>query len=209
MATAERTYRGVSAADRRAQRRAQLIDAALDVIGEEGVSGATMKAVRVRSGLTERYFYESFRDRDELLAAVFRELVDEVTAAIANALDEAESDLYARFRAPLSAVVHIFADDPRRARVFVEAAGSDAVRDLQAAAMRAYAQLFAAQMSELRSIGAGDEPAILMTAFTLVGGIVETTRTWLAGGLDLSLEELLDTATRIAIAAADAIAPQA
>lgn len=50
-----RTYRGVSQDERRAQRRSQLIGAAIQVYGERGYRQATVKAVCEAAGLTERY----------------------------------------------------------------------------------------------------------------------------------------------------------
>ena len=70
MAGVVRPYRGISADERRASRRARLLDAALEEVGERGMAGTTMTAVCARAGLTERYFYESFADRDEMLRAV-------------------------------------------------------------------------------------------------------------------------------------------
>src|SRR5687767_9668516 len=50
-----RPYKGVSADERRALRREQLMEAGLDVLGSEGIAGLTMTEVCARAGLTERY----------------------------------------------------------------------------------------------------------------------------------------------------------
>ncbi|MDT7643129.1 MAG: hypothetical protein QOC75_129, partial [Pseudonocardiales bacterium] len=62
-----RPYRGVSADERRTERRQRLVTACLDLVGEGGVSTVTAQAVAERAGLTRRYFYESFADRDAVL----------------------------------------------------------------------------------------------------------------------------------------------
>lgn len=64
-----RRYRGADADERRAQRRDQLIAAAVQVYGERGYQNATVKAVCEAAGLTERYFYESFANSEALLLA--------------------------------------------------------------------------------------------------------------------------------------------
>ena len=46
-----------------------------------GRQGATMTAICAHAKLTERYFYESFTSRDELLQQVFDGIVDEVRVA--------------------------------------------------------------------------------------------------------------------------------
>src|ERR1700728_4573782 len=100
-----RPYRGVSADDRRALRRARLIDAALDVIATEGIANLTMTSVRQLAGLTERYFYESFRDRDELLEGVLEQYLLEMDEAMFSALEAAPRDLYERCRAAAGAMI--------------------------------------------------------------------------------------------------------
>ena len=62
-----RSYRGQSQEQRRAERRARLIEGAIAVYGERGYHQATVKAVCEAAGLTERYFYESFANSEALL----------------------------------------------------------------------------------------------------------------------------------------------
>lgn len=47
----------------------------------------TMTEVCARAGLTERYFYESFRNLDELLVAIFDAFSVPTHEAIASALE--------------------------------------------------------------------------------------------------------------------------
>ena len=63
MASATRTYGGVTAGQRRATRRAALIEAALDLFAEEGARAVSKRAVCARARLNDRYFYEHFTDR--------------------------------------------------------------------------------------------------------------------------------------------------
>jgi AcrR family transcriptional regulator len=55
--------------DRRAARRAQLLDDAIEAIREIG-PGATMEQLARRGGVTKPILYRHFRDRDGLLAAI-------------------------------------------------------------------------------------------------------------------------------------------
>src|ERR1700732_1541609 len=127
MAGVVRPYRGISADERRASRRAPLLDAALEEVGERGMAGTTMTAVCARAGLTERYFYESFRDRDELLVAVLEACLADVDTAMFEAIDAAPPDLLERARAAAGAMIAVLADDPRKARFYSEAAGAEAI----------------------------------------------------------------------------------
>jgi AcrR family transcriptional regulator len=56
-------------------RTRQLITAAHDLLGEEGLEGLTIRAVLKRTGLARRAFYESFAGKDDLMLAVFEDLL--------------------------------------------------------------------------------------------------------------------------------------
>lgn len=201
-----RPYRGVSAEERRAERRARLIEAGLDVLGREGTARMTMTEVCARAGLTERYFYESFRDRDELIRAVFGVCIEETNAAVAEALDTAPRDLLEVTRAAAGALIAVLTDDPRKARAYVEAIGSDAAREQRDASVRAYADLLAAEMRDLRGLTARRHQAPLRLATTmLVGGLSEAVTSWLDGSLDMTRDEVVEEIARLAVAAADAV----
>jgi len=48
-----------------------LIEAADDLLAEEGLEGLTIRAVLARTGLARRAFYERFQGKDDLVLAVF------------------------------------------------------------------------------------------------------------------------------------------
>ncbi len=205
-----RPYRGVSADERRAQRRAQLVEAGLDVLGDEGLARTTMTEVCARAGLTERYFYESFSDRDELLIAVFDAITQETDAAALAALEAAPPDLLARCRAPAGAIVDVLSEDPRKARAYVEAMGSQALRERRVESGRAYAALLAKQIRDLYGLGAKRYRARIALATTvIIGGISEATIAWLDGELKLSRDEFVEECARLCVAAADSIRGEA
>ncbi|MGH7750546.1 MAG: TetR family transcriptional regulator, partial [Candidatus Dormibacteria bacterium] len=72
-----RSYRGVSAEQRHLERRERLLDAGLDLLGTEGWARTTVTAICARARLTERYFYQSFPGREQLLLAVFDRIAGE------------------------------------------------------------------------------------------------------------------------------------
>jgi AcrR family transcriptional regulator len=201
-----RPYRGVSADDRRAERRARLIEAGLDVLGAEGLASTTMTAVCARAGLTERYFYESFRDRDELLQAVFDAFSEETDDAVQAALAAAPPDLFERCRAAAGALITVLTEDPRKARAYVEAIGSEALKERRADAVRAYAAMLAHELRALHGLGAKRYRARLRLAtLVLIGGVAEAVTAWLEGELELSRDQLVDECARLCVAAADAL----
>src|SRR5438067_2419379 len=81
-----RSYGGVSAADRVAARREKLLDAALELYGTRGFISTGVKDLCREAGLTDRYFYESFRDSGELFAATYDRATGELLAAVAESV---------------------------------------------------------------------------------------------------------------------------
>jgi AcrR family transcriptional regulator len=201
-----RPYRGVSADERRASRRARLVEAGLDVLGSNGLSGLTMTAVATRAGLTERYFYESFRDRDALLGAIFDAAREEMDAAMFTAIAGSPADLLERARAAAGAMIAVLTDDPRKARLLAEAAGSAALAERRSSAISATAGLLAAQMRELRGLDRPEQQAPLRLAtLVLMGGLSDAILGWLDGSLEMSRATLVEECARLAVAAADAV----
>ena len=77
-----------TSAERRAERRQRLIDAATEIWSESGWAAVTMRGVCSRTGLNDRYFYEDFKTRDMLLVAAWdgmrNEMLGEVSATLAE-----------------------------------------------------------------------------------------------------------------------------
>lgn len=166
----------------------------------------TMTAVCARAGLTERYFYESFRNLDELLVAMFDAFSVPTHEAIDTALNQAPPDLFERCRAAAGALIDSLTADPRKARAYVEAISSTPLRERRQATMRTYADVLAEQMRSLSRLGADHHQAPLRLVTTmLVGGLAEAVSEWLNGALILSKDELTDEASRLCVAAADAL----
>jgi AcrR family transcriptional regulator len=63
-------FKGISADDRRRDRRHRLVEAAFAIAGTEGAGALGVGRVCLDAGLTKRYFYESFASLAELQSAV-------------------------------------------------------------------------------------------------------------------------------------------
>ena len=67
---------------KRARTRAALLQAASEVIGEEGFAGASLEAIAKRAGMSRGAIYGNFKNRDELFLAValsrWRPIVPEI-----------------------------------------------------------------------------------------------------------------------------------
>src|SRR3984957_8735819 len=87
VAAVPRPYRGVSATDRRHQRRQRLIDAGLQLFGTRGIAAVGIVDVCAEAGLTKRYFYENFASIDALAEAVFEHVTGNLVAMVAPAIE--------------------------------------------------------------------------------------------------------------------------
>ena len=74
----ERRYKGANKAERQAERHEQLISAGIVVIGSEGYQATKVKQVCKQAGLTERYFYESFANKEALLCACYSKILQDL-----------------------------------------------------------------------------------------------------------------------------------
>jgi len=115
----QRRYRGSSVEERRAQRREQLLRAAIQVYGEQGYRNATVKAVCEAAGLTERYFYESFSNSEELLVASFQAVMHFLLGELEKAGAGVQGGPVERARAMLNAYYEALKLHPQSARVFL------------------------------------------------------------------------------------------
>jgi len=181
-----RPYRGVEATERLAQRRRRLLEAGLDVLG----SGAelTVRAVCRRAGLTVRYFYESFTDRDDLVGAVFDWVIADIAATTQAAVAAAPAD--EQSRAGMANVVRAVAADTRVGRLLFGVELSDAVIVRKRAESTAlFAALLFAHAGEL---GAQHNDVVKAVSHFAVGGVGQTISAWLSGAVRLTPEQLVD-----------------
>ena len=102
-------------ADRRAARRAALLAAGVALLGDPARPGVSVRAVCRATGLTERYFYESFPDRDEFVRAVY----DHVGGRAHEALVAAPADGGDVPRAAVGAFVDLIVGEPAVGRVLL------------------------------------------------------------------------------------------
>jgi AcrR family transcriptional regulator len=170
MAVIGRTYGGVSASERVAARREKLLDAGLELFGTQGFAAAGIKDICREAGVTDRYFYESFRDSRELFLAVFDRVTDELFGAVAAAVAESGGEPERQLRDAIGTFLGALADDPRKPRVlFAEAAaaGPEAAAHMRAT-LRRFATLVAATARPHLPPHISDEQ-VRLVALSLVG----------------------------------------
>ncbi|WP_433564729.1 TetR/AcrR family transcriptional regulator [Nocardia sp. CA-151230] len=197
--TGQRTYGGISADERRTQRRTALLDAALDILGTQGIDKLTVSALCTGAGLNERYYYENFDNRDAVLSALFDTVAEELAGALLAGLHTAPDDTRAKAHAAITAGIHVLTDDPRKARVaLVVSSATPELRTRTTHTIKAFANLVAAEGIDFYGLTEGDPPPVIgFRATYLVGGLVQTLAAWLQGDLPMTRDELIDATTDV------------
>lgn len=181
MASGQRRGRwsGVPLQDRQALRRDELIAAGVGLLGSPGGPHLTVRAVCKAAGLTERYFYESFTDRDEYVAAVY----DDVCTAAMSALTKSES-----MRDAVERFVALMIDDPARGRVLLLAPEAEPV--LARSGARWMPSFIALLQRNLTKIN--DPTTQAMVATGLIGALTALFTAYLDGRLEATREQFID-----------------
>jgi len=172
-------WSGVPLEDRQVLRRDELIAAGVQLLGGEGGPAVTVRAVCRETGLTERYFYESFTDRDEFVRAVY----DDVCARAMSALMSATTP-----REAVERFVALMVDDPVRGRVLLLAPAVEPVLVRSGAEwMPSFIDLLQRKLTQI-----GDPVRQKMIATSLIGGLTALFTGYLDGRLAASREQFID-----------------
>jgi AcrR family transcriptional regulator len=204
--TAGRRYRGRDAAQRQQERRTRLIQAALNLFGTAGYAPVSVKQVCSHAELTERYFYESFRDREDLLLGVYNDVVTTIRAETDQAIAAAAPHVDAQLRAGLEAFIRTLTSDARMARLaLIEVVGASPRLEVRRReVLHEFAALVAAVVGPLPGPQASAN-RLTMTAMSLVGGVNELLVDWTLGHQNATVEEMIDLCYTLFIAANRAI----
>lgn len=190
---ASRVYRGMPAEQRRYERRRKLMDAALDIMGTQGLAATSVRGVCEQARVGPRFFYESFADLDALVAAVHDDIIERAIRRALDATEAAGDSLADKVHAGVAAIITDLTDDPRRARVaFAEAHGSETLMRRRFDAMRVIAEVVAGEARALLDLPAGSESVLQGFALLFTGGVAEMVLVWLDGGLDVTRGELIE-----------------
>lgn len=194
-----RRYGGKTAEERSAERRERLLDAGLELFGTLGYAGTTIEALCGKAHLNPRYFYEEFRSREALLAAVYDRHIEIVTTTVLGAIEHAPLDPLARIELGLRAFLDAIAADQRAARInYFEIVGvSPMLERKRRDVLRAYAEMIAQQIAEI----AASRPLPLrdyrLAAVALVGAVDGLLIDWLSGEESFDRSVILSTVLEI------------
>lgn len=199
-----RVYRGMTAEDRDADRRRRILDAALEAFGTQGYAATTIEGLCAAAGIAARNFYDHFSSREDLLLAVYDEVIAGHTQAVVAALEAEPAELEAHVRAGLHAAVGAFAADERRARIaLVECVGvSPRMEAHRMDVLSAYAALLDADAARLAERGLIEPRETSVTSMALVGAMTQVMNDWQhRPERRAPLDTVVDELTRLYVAA--------
>lgn len=224
-----RVWGGTTLDARRDARRERLLDVGIDLLGTQGSAAVTVRAVCRAAQLTDRYFYESFPDRDALLVAVYDRVGGEAQQVLADALREtagrdaaAQGSAAPKSAAPKSAAQEAVAqeavapdavaratveaffglltEDPRKGRILLLEPMTDTTLNAEALRlMPAFGELIRAQLAVAVGSPTPDELEQRLTASALIGALSNLFVRWLDGSLAASEAELTDYCVRLLV----------
>ena len=184
-------WSGVPLEDRQALRRDELVAAGVQLLGEKSGPAVTVRAACGQAGLTERYFYESFADRDEFVRAVY----DDVCTRAMSTLMSATTP-----RQAVERFVALMVDDPVRGRVLLLAPAVEPVLVRSGAEwMPNFIDLLQRKLTEI-----GDPVRQKMIATGLIGGLTTLFTAYLDGRLEATREQFIDYCVEMLLSRATA-----
>ncbi|MEU7837424.1 MULTISPECIES: TetR/AcrR family transcriptional regulator [unclassified Nonomuraea] len=191
-----RSYRGMSAEQRLADRRERLMTAAYTLYAKPGFVATTIERLCSEARISNRAFYECFGGREELLQALHERCAEETLAVVAKALQEAPATLDDRMQAGIRAYIEFSTADWRRARIMhleVRRSG-DILTASRQRAVDSFARLVEEAAAEFPL---GAEPNRRLVALGVIGALQELLIEWLLSEEPPSIDELVGVAVHI------------
>lgn len=200
--TIRRSYAGVPSEQRREQRRAALLNAALQIIGTEGFSALSIARLCRVTGLNDRYFAENFDSKEAMFSALIDNLMAELASAIISAVSRVDGGLRELAHAAVTAVIEYLTDDPRYAKiVFIEAPACGAVARRRSEVMDFFVSFLKTRLADYYGVDRSAQPdgVARFAGVALFGVMMETTTAWLDGALPITRDELIDHTTDLSV----------
>lgn len=205
---ATRRYRGRSAADRRAERREQLLQAGFELFGTNGYTATSIEKLCSTAGVSTRNFYEEFASREALLMALHDRVVQRALDGMLSTLAELEdATLTERIEAAARHYITATAQDPRWARVaYVELVGvSTAVEEHRLAWRESLAQFIVGEAQRGAERGEAQHRDFYLSALSIIGAVNELIYHCALRESEVSLDPVIAEVSRLA--GALAVAP--
>ncbi|WP_229926080.1 TetR/AcrR family transcriptional regulator [Streptomyces longispororuber] len=192
-----RAYGGKPAEQRRAERRRRFLEAGVELFGAGpgAYRTASVAALCARAGLSTRQFYEEFRNLEDVLAALHRQVQQAAQTAVVEALAEvAGGTVRERVETAFRAYARVLTAHPHLVRIaFVEVTGvTPELERRRLEARRGWVDLLVAALDEAAERGEIGARDYRLAALGFVGAVNGLLYDWTAGYVDASLDTIVD-----------------
>lgn len=195
----ERTYSGIAVTERAAARRQRFIEEGIELFGTVGFHGTTMRTLTAATGLTNRYFYESFETMEDLLVACYEQLIGDYRAQLSAVLSDADDGVEARTRAGLTCFFDAMSN-PRFARITHSEVLGVSPR-VDALYMQSSADFAALMMDFLASAGvpvaAHDPQEMQLVGTALAGSVIHTGVLWVYSRYEQPIHLVVEATVKV------------
>jgi AcrR family transcriptional regulator len=196
VSTSVRSYGGKTAEERRQERRLRLVEATVALLAEHGEPGTTMTAICARAGLTERYFYESFAHREDAMLAALDHVSELIAGAAVRVIEETPGSPEERVHAVMASFVELVSRQPAVGLVaVVHASATPRLRARRHELIGTFADLVATEAAQLYGADAWPADRARLHGVVYIAGLAELVASWLTGEVELSPEQLTETAS--------------
>ena len=188
-----RKYAGENAEIRTQHRRLKLIDAGKQCFGQAGFSKTKIKDICIAADLTERYFYESFKNKEELLGVVYVTLMDSLMEELKQTVERGQGSGIDTWRQLGYCYFSLLKEDKPRAQIqLFEILGvSDELNLIYQKKLREVADLMMEMIVRIF-------PSVSQTLFhplhftALTGAFWQLANEWVLSGYEQTIPELLE-----------------
>jgi AcrR family transcriptional regulator len=190
----QRQYAGKDAALRKKERKDQLIKASIHLIGRDGFAAVSIDAICAEAGLTKRYFYEAFSDREALLTAAYERAANEFLQSILAAAAPHLQDSRRLVRAGLTETFGFIKRNPDKARLMMIEAMSvrGQLGKVYGKRYDDFVNLLLEFTRPLLAQTAPDERIFKVLAKGMVGALIHLCQGWIATDYKQPAQELID-----------------
>lgn len=197
-----RKYRNRTQDQRKATRRSQFIESAIVVFAKSGYKSAKVTEICREAALTERYFYESFRNKEELMLECYSHATTHLYNKLLEVLKVEESEQVSPVELVeegISCYFHWCNDRPNYAKLILhEILGINPnVDDIYMRRTAEFAQLIM-QMAHRAVPGFNaDESDEEVLGISLAGMVVQSAAYWILHNRSIPIEKMILNTQRI------------
>lgn len=202
-----RPYKGKKATEREEERYQRFLLAGVETFGTRGYAKTGIRDVCRAAGLTERYFYESFRSKEDLLRDVYRMIVEEQKSAFLEILTRPDIPPREKAVRGIRLFYENLRDDPRRARIqFFEVLGvSPGIDGEYLSSLDMMSAMTAALTGAVFPDMKMDGPSEWIIPTGISGSMIHIAMKWILNGYDVPLDNLVERVTEIMLVSGESL----